>query len=153
MASGARTILLIEDDQNDAFFFKYAFQEAGIFNPIQTVDDGQQAMDYLSGAGPYANRERFPFPCLVFLDLKLPVKMGSDVLRWLQKQPQLQSLLVLVLTSSSNLRDVDEAYRLGARAFLVKPVSTDKRIEMARIIKKFWLELNEPSSLGPAGPE
>ena len=79
--------------------------------------------------------------------------MGSDVLRWLQTQPQLQSLLVLVLTSSSNLRDVDEAYRLGARAFLVKPVSTDKRIEMARIIKQFWLELNEPSSLGPAGPD
>jgi len=75
-------------------------------------------------------------------DLKLPVKMGLDVLRWLHNRPQLKNLLVLVLTSSSNTREVDEAYRLGARAFLVKPVSTDKRIEMARVIKQFWLELN-----------
>jgi two-component system response regulator len=153
MPSGARTILLVEDDQNDVFFFQYAFREAGIDNPIQVANDGQQAIDYLSGNGEYSNRERFPFPCLVFLDLKLPVKMGLDVLRWLQKQPKLKNLLVLVLTSSSNLTDIDEVYRLGARAFLVKPVSTDKRIAMARIIKQFWLELNEPSSLGAQGPQ
>ena len=148
MESGAGTILLVEDDQNDVFFLQYAFQEVGIANPLQVVADGQQAIDYLSGVGAYAERERFPFPCLVLLDLKLPVKMGLDVLGWIRTQPQLQNLLVLVLTSSSNVRDVDEAYRLGARAFLVKPVSTDKRIEMARSIKQFWLEINEPPSFG-----
>jgi CheY-like chemotaxis protein len=153
MASADETILLVEDDQNDVFFLQYAFQEAGITNPLQVVTDGQQAIDYLQGQGRYADRNRFPFPCLVLLDLKLPVKMGLDVLRWVQSQTQLQSLLVLVLTSSCNVRDVNEAYRLGARAFLVKPVSTDKRIEMARAIKQFWLELNEPPSLGSRGPE
>ena len=153
MASAEETILLVEDDQNDVFFLQYAFQEAGIKNPLQVAADGQQVIDYLQGQGPYADRSRYPFPCLVLLDLKLPVKMGLDVLRWVRSQPQLQNLLVLVLTSSSNMRDVDEAYRLGARAFLVKPVSTDKRIELARAIKQFWLELNEPPSLGPGGPE
>jgi CheY-like chemotaxis protein len=153
MASVDGIILLVEDDQNDVFFAQYAFKEAGITNPIQTVADGQQAIDYLLGQGPYADRKRFPFPCLVLLDLKLPVKMGLDVLRHLRTQPQLPNLLVLVLTSSSNIRDVDEAYRLGARAYLVKPVSTDKRLEMARLIKQFWLELNEPPSLGPREAE
>lgn len=109
MASDNRTILLAEDDPNDAFFLQYAFQEAGITNPIKTVNDGQQAIDYLSSQGAYADRGKFPFPCLVLLDLKLPVKMGFEVLRWLQKQPQLQNVLVLVLTSSSNLSDVDES--------------------------------------------
>lgn len=153
MASDSGTILLVEDDQNDVFFLKNAFQEAGIDNPVQVAGDGQQAIDYLCGVGAYSDRKRFPFPRLVLLDLKLPVKMGLDVLRWLQDQPQLQNLLVLVLTSSSNLRDVDEAYRLGVRAFLVKPVSTDERIKLARAIKQFWLELNESPSLGPSGPE
>jgi len=154
MVSGAgTTILLVEDDQNDVFFLQYAFQEAGISNPLQVAADGQQAIDYLEGNGAYSDRSRFPFPGLVLLDLKLPVKMGLDVLHWVRNQTQLQHLLVIVLTSSSNIRDVDDAYRLGARAFLVKPVSTDKRIEMARAIKQFWLGLNEPSSLGPGGPE
>lgn len=151
MVSAEETILLVEDDQNDVFFLQYAFQEAGIKNPVQVATEGQQAIDYLQGHGPYADRNRFPFPCLVLLDLKLPVKMGLDVLRWLRNQPQLQSLLVLVLTSSSSVRDVDEAYRLGARAFLVKPVSTDKRVELARAIKQFWLELNESPSVGEEG--
>jgi CheY-like chemotaxis protein len=153
MASDEGTILLVEDDQNDVFFAQYAFKEAGIANPVQAVGDGQQAIDYLLGQGPYADRERFPFPCLVLLDLKLPIKMGLDVLRWVRSQPQLKNLLVLVLTSSANVHDVDEAYRLGARAFLVKPVSTDERIKLARAIKQFWLDLNEQPSLGPAGPE
>lgn len=141
-------ILLIEDDKNDAFFLQYAFETAGIANPVQVVEDGQKAIDYLAGTGPYANRGQFPFPCLVLLDLKLPVKMGMDVLRWIHQQPQFGNLLVLVLTSSSDIADVDEAYRLGARSYLVKPLSVDKRLELAKALKLYWLDLNEPPSLG-----
>lgn len=138
-----RTILLIEDDQNDVFFLQYAFEVANITNPLQVVVDGQQAIDYLAGTGKYADRSQFPFPCLVLLDLKLPVKMGIDVLQWIHQQPQLCSLLVLVLTSSSNVEDIDEAYRLGARSYLVKPLSVEKRLELARLIKSYWLNLNQ----------
>src|SRR6266702_14731 len=143
MTSDKRTILLVEDDKNDVFFLQYAFETANISNPIQVAADGQQALDYIAGTGPYADRTRFPFPCLVLLDLKLPVKMGFDVLRWVRKQPALQSLLIVVLTSSSENEDVDEAYRLGARSYLVKPLSVPTRLELANLIKNYWLELNQ----------
>lgn len=149
MNSETRTILLIEDDPNDVFFTEYAFEVANITNSLQVVTDGQQAIDYLAGAGKYTDRTKFPFPCLVLMDLKLPVKMGVDVLKWIRQQPSMNNLLVLVLTSSSSIEDIDEAYRQGARSYLVKPLSLEKRVEMARLIKTYWLELNQlPSPPG-----
>jgi CheY-like chemotaxis protein len=136
-------ILLVEDDENDVFFLRHAFEIAGITTPLQVSGDGQQAIDYLSGSGSYADRETYPLPCLVLLDLKLPIRMGHDVLRWIRNQPQLETLLVIVLTSSADPRDIDECYRLGARSFLVKPLSVDRRLEMAKAIKAYWLQLNQ----------
>jgi CheY-like chemotaxis protein len=141
--NGQKTILLVEDDPNDVFFLTYAFEQAGIADPVQTVVNSQQAIDYLAGNDRYANRDQFPMPRLVLLDLKLPGCGGLDVLRWIQQQPSLRTLLVIVLSSSSDPRDVDEAYRLGARSFLVKPLSVHKRREMAKALKKYWLDLNE----------
>jgi DNA-binding response OmpR family regulator len=80
-----RTILLVEDDANDVFFMKRAMKLAGMLNPVQVASDGQQAIQYLSGAGDYGDRERFPLPGLVLLDLKLPHVMGLDVLKWSRK--------------------------------------------------------------------
>ncbi len=144
-----QTILLVEDDKNDIFFLQHAFKSAGIIHPMHVVADGQQAIDYLAGAGKFADRHRFPFPRLVLLDLKLPVKMGSEVLRWIQQNPDLGSLLVIVLTSSSDPADVDESFRLGARSYLCKPLTIEGRLEMARLIKRYWLELNECPSVRP----
>src|SRR5215470_12689740 len=126
------TILLVEDERNDVFLLQYAFETAGISNPLQVVEDGQQAIDYLGGAGKYANRAEYPMPCLILLDLKLPMKSGHDVLRWIQQQPALQMLVVIVLSSSRNTNDVDEAYQLGARSYLVKPLTMNARLELAR---------------------
>jgi CheY-like chemotaxis protein len=148
MGAENQTILLVEDDRNDVFFLQYAFEEARIRNPLKVVEDGQKAIEYLAGAGIYADREKYPFPCLTLLDLKLPARMGMDVLRWIREHPVLHSMLVVVLTSSADIRDVDEAYRLGARSFLVKPLSVDKRLEMAKAIKRYWLDMNEFPSLG-----
>lgn len=151
MKSEGKPILLVEDDQNDVFFLQYAFETAGVANPLQVVPDGQEALQYLAGKGRYADRLRFPLPCLVLLDLKLPVKMGTDVLRWIRTQPQLSNLLVVVLTSSSDASDVDMAYECGAQSYLVKPLSLEKRLEMARAIKSYWLELNEFPTLASSG--
>ena len=148
MSGELRTILLVEDERNDVFFLEYAFQAAGITNPLQVVDDGQQAIDYLAGTAKFANRAQYPLPCLVVLDLKLPVKMGLDVLRWIRQEPPLQTLLVIVLTSSPDPYDIDEAYRLGARSYLVKPLSMNERLEVAKAIKHYWLGLNEFPRLG-----
>lgn len=143
MGEITRAILLVEDDKNDAFFLQYAFESAGIANPLVWLEDGQKAMDYLSGTGPYSDRARFPFPCLVLLDLKLPGKGGLELLRWVRGQPVLSNLIIIVLTSSSEASDVEEAYRLGARSYLVKPLTVEKRLLMAKALKDYWLEFNE----------
>jgi CheY-like chemotaxis protein len=148
MKSEGKPILLVEDDQNDVFFLQYAFESAGIENPVQVVSDGQDAIHYLAGNAQYADRNRFPLPCLALLDLKLPGKMGNEVLRWMRKQPHLSNLVVVVLTSSPDSRDVDGAYENGAQSYLVKPVSLEKRLEMAKAIKRYWLDLNEFPSIG-----
>ena len=139
-------ILLVEDDPNDVFFLQYAFESAGVANPAQVVEDGQQAIDYLAGTGHFVDRNKFPLPCLVLLDLKLPVKMGMEVLRWLRQQPGLQTIIVIVLTSSSNREDIDESYRLGVRSYVVKPLTVEARLELAKALKHYWLELSEMPS-------
>jgi CheY-like chemotaxis protein len=140
-----KTILQVEDDPNDVFFLQKAMSKAGVTNPIQVAKDGQQAIDYLQGAGEFADREKFPFPCLVLLDLKLPYVMGLDVLRWIRQRSGLE-LVVVLLTASGEAADIADAYRLGANAFLVKPSEASKLVEMAGAIKDFWLTHNTLSS-------
>jgi CheY-like chemotaxis protein len=148
-----KTILLVEDEENDVFFMKYAFKEVGILNPLQVAEDGQQAMDYLSGNGEFADRERFPLPYLTLLDLKLPRVMGFEVLKWMREQPELKTLIVIILTSSRLGPDIEMAYRLGANAYLVKPSSPPELREIAMGIKQFWLALNHGPGMGQESAE
>ena len=136
-----KTILQIEDDPNEVFFLQRAMKKAGVANPVQVASDGQQAIDYLKGAGRFADREKFPVPCLVLLDLKLPYVMGLDVLRWIRKQPG-TAVPVVMLSASAEDADIATAYRLGANAFLTKPSEESKLVDMAKAIKDFWLTHN-----------
>jgi DNA-binding response OmpR family regulator len=136
-----KTILQVDDDPNDVFLLQHALKKAGVANPVQVVGDGQQAIDYLQGAGKFGDRAKFPFPCLVLMDLKLPFVMGLDVLRWIRQQHE-TVLTVLILTASGSEADIVEAYRLGANAFLTKPSEASKLEEMVRAIKDFWLTHN-----------
>ena len=120
-----RTILQVDDDPNDVFLLQHAMRKVGLANPIQVATDGRQAIDYLRGAGKFANREKFPLPCLVLLDLKLPYVMGLEVLKWIRQQPG-AALIVLLLTASAEDADIATAYRLGANAFLTKPSKARK---------------------------
>jgi len=133
-----KPILQVDDDPNDVFFMQRAMKKVGIANPIQVASDGQEGIDYLRGAGKFADRRKYPFPCLVLLDLKLPYVMGLDVLRWIRGQP-LISLPVIVLSASGQDDDIATAYRLGANAFLTKPSQSSKLEDMMRAIKDFWL--------------
>jgi CheY-like chemotaxis protein len=137
-------ILQVEDSEDDVVLLQHAFQGAGITNPLRTVRDGQEAIDYLSGVGKYADRHRYPFPCLVLLDLKLPRKMGLEVLEFIRAHPELKTLPVLVLTSSGQRYDVSDAYRAGANAFLIKPSGVMELTELLKAIKGFWIRFNEP---------
>jgi two-component system response regulator len=135
------TILQVEDDPNDVFLLQHAMKKVGVTNPTQIASDGQLAIDYLSGAGKFADREQFPVPGLVLLDLKLPYVMGLDVLRWIREQPN-TAPVVIILTASAEEEDVATAYRLGANAFLTKPSQAGKLQEIVRAIKDFWLTHN-----------
>lgn len=140
-------ILLVEDDENDVFFFKRAVEKAGITHPLLVVRDGQDAVHYLGGTGDYSDRTIYPAPRLVVLDLNLPVKHGLQVLEWIRSQPATNNVIVLVLTSSMDVLDMHEAYSLGANAYLVKPADPNELGALVDSIKQFWLGLNAPPPL------
>src|SRR6476660_7885214 len=119
----ASAILLVEDNDDDVFLMKHALASAGVSNAVLVVESGQRAVDYLSGEGPYSDRSRYPMPAVVFLDLKLPLMSGHEVLAWIRAQRQLESLVVVVLTSSNEPSDVRRAYSLGANSYLMKPLT------------------------------
>lgn len=137
------TILLVEDDPNDITLIKRAFGKASIVNPIQVVEDGEEAIAYLAGKGDYSNRAKYPLPLLMLLDLKLPRKSGHEVLQWLRSQPGLRRLTVVVLTASQQINDINKAYDLGANSYLVKPVTFDGLLDMVKTMNFYWLILNE----------
>jgi CheY-like chemotaxis protein len=138
-----KPILLIEDEENDVFFFKRAMNKVGLTNPVQVASDGREAIDYLKGTGKFAGRTEFPLPSLILLDLKLPFVMGLDVLKWIREQPGLAPIVV-ILSSSQQDEDIAAAYRLGANAYLVKPAEVTKLEEMVKAISGFWLMQNTP---------
>src|ERR1041384_5062017 len=117
------TILLVEDNPDDVFFMQRAVKAAAVQNPLQIAVDGQEAIDYLAGAGKFSDRAAFPLPCLMLLDLKLPRKTGHDVLRWVREREDLASVIVIALTTSRESNDIAEAYRLCVNAYVVKPTS------------------------------
>lgn len=135
-------ILYADDDINDAFFMQYAFTDAGIFNRLQIITDGQAAINYLAGVGSFSDRLRYPLPCLALLDLKMPRKTGLEVLAWIRAQPRFCCLPVIVFTASANPADMEKAGRLGANSFVVKPISVAERSEFARAIRAFWLNFH-----------
>lgn len=137
------TILLAEDNSTDALMVQRAFKKANLLNPIQVVDDGDKAVAYLAGEGPYADRGQHPFPVLLLLDLKLPRRSGLETLEWLRRQEGLKRLPVVVLTSSKESSDINRAYDLGANSYLVKPVNFDPLLDMVKTLGLYWVVLNE----------
>jgi CheY-like chemotaxis protein len=140
------TILLVEDNPDDAFFMQRAFGDAGIQNPVIHVEDGRQAVDYLSGTGKFVDRAKFPFPSIVFLDLQLPFKTGLQVLEWARRDPKFAKVIIIVLTSSSEPIDLKRAYQLGANSFVVKPPTADQLVDLAKAFKLWWLNINRPDT-------
>lgn len=135
MSDAPETILIAEDSEDDVFFLKRALKEAKIGHATQVVTDGCEAIDYLAGDGPFADRLKHPLPRLVFLDLKLPYKHGFDVLAWIRAQPSLAAMPVVILTSSSEIRDVEQAREVGADSFLVKPAAS---VDLRDLFQRLW---------------
>lgn len=136
-------VLLVEDLENDILLVKRSWKVEQVQATLHAVMDGKQAVAYLAGEGEFADRKTHPFPCLVLLDLKMPRMRGMDVLAWIRGQEAFKCLPVLVLTSSALQSDVDQAYQLGANAFLVKPSDIHELDNLVRLIRDFWLRANQ----------
>jgi CheY-like chemotaxis protein len=138
------TILVIEDSEDDVFLFQKALAGEHIKNPVQVVKDGVEAIDYLEGKGEFHDRVRFPFPSVIFCDLKMPRMNGFDVLEWLRKHPECSVIPLIILSSSKEDVDVKKAYLMGANAYLLKPHTLSEFREMLRDTYKFWTWCEKP---------
>lgn len=141
-----KPILIVEDNEDDVFLMKRALKGAEVKNTLCVATDGQQAIDYLSGTGVYRDRQTYPLPAVIFLDLKLPFKSGHEVLEWIRQQNFLKETIVIVLTSSNQPVDLGKCYALGANSYLVKPPTTEQLLDMAKAFKWYWLEHNRFNS-------
>lgn len=154
--TGLALILLVEDNADDAALLRRAFIKARVTNPLHLARSGEEALAYLSGSGRYADRNEFPLPSLVLLDLNMPGMDGFGVLRWIRQDPVLKGLRVVVLSSSDSMRDVNQAYQLGANSFLIKPADFDRFVEISQALNGFWLWMDKapepPSTVETMGP-
>lgn len=144
------TVLLIEDSMDDALLMKRALDKAGITRSVHLAKDGKEAMEYLTGAGQFSNRQAYPLPQLILLDLQLPEMHGLKVLEWIRSQPQFRSTIVVVLSSSRLTGDVQLAYKLGVNSYLLKPSSLDALYQTVGAIALYWLTLNQWPEIVPS---
>lgn len=135
-------ILLVEDNQMDVILTLDAFREAKLKNTIHVARNGQEALDYLFGKDKFANREEYPIPSLILLDLKMPGIDGFEVLRQVKGTEKLKRIPVIILTSSKEEGDRALSYDIGANSYLLKPVSFDGFTDVVRKIDDYWFTLN-----------
>jgi len=132
------SILLAEDEDNDAMLLQRAFKKNNILNPIHWVKDGIQAISYLRGEGEYADRSRFPFPHIIILDLKMPRMGGLEFLEWMRDNPDYRVIPTIVMSSSQQDPDIQKAYFLGANTYLLKPSDLDTLVKMVKATHDYW---------------
>jgi CheY-like chemotaxis protein len=147
--SNLSPVLLAEDNPNDVLLVRRAFAETKALNPVHAVGNGDEAIRYLSGEGLFADRETHPFPALFLLDLKMPVKDGLEVLRWLHDHPEIPRKLPVVVLSSTELpNETQMAYAMDIQACIVKPLSYAELREKIRILKEYWLDYEAEQTPG-----
>jgi CheY-like chemotaxis protein len=144
MASDAVEILLVEDNPSDLEIALRALKEHNLCNNIQVARDGEEALDFVFCRGSHSDRRPDELPRVILLDLKLPLVDGMEVLRQIRGDARTRNVPVVVLTSSTEERDVVESYALGVNSYIAKPVDFDQFSEAMRTIGMYWLMLNRP---------
>jgi CheY-like chemotaxis protein len=144
-----QTILLVDDSKDDLVLMRMAFKKAEFVTSLQEVHNGEEAIAYLKGEGPFIDRDKFPLPAVMLLDLNMPMTNGFGVLEWVRRQPLLKRMSVIILTASMRLEDVERAFDLGATSYLVKPGGMEELTAMIRCLRD-WLKLNHFPPLNTA---
>jgi len=138
----SQPILIVEDSDDDFEATYRALKKSGnLRNPVVRCEDGEEALEYLTRVGQFSNLRGTPLPALVLLDLNLPGRNGKSVLQEIKADDLLNKLPVVILTTSSDNRDIDECYTYGANTFIVKPVNMDSFMEAIKSLKDYWFEV------------
>jgi CheY-like chemotaxis protein len=133
-----KTILLAEDSPDDIALFMQVMVKSGRNNPVIVVRDGDEAIAYLKGEGKFSDREKFPVPSILMLDLKMPRVSGFQVLEWIRQQPQFSYILLVVISHYGETAEINRAYELGAHSFLTKPFSHTDLDNLASHYRIWW---------------
>ena len=131
-------ILIAEDNEDDAFILTHTLNAAGLPNPVFICRDGQEVINYIKGDGSFSDREKYPLPGMLILDIKMPRLTGLEVLRWVRAHPGCAVIPTIILTSSAHPNDVLEAFANGVNAYFMKPPTTDEMRDLLQLIHRFW---------------
>jgi len=134
---------MADDDADDRLLTREAFDASQVANELKFVEDGVELMDYLYNRNKFSDREKYPRPGIILLDLNMPKKDGRESLAEIRKDPQFNSLRVIVLTTSKAEEDIYRSYNLGAASYITKPVTFESLVEVIRTLGKYWLEIVE----------
>jgi two-component system, response regulator len=137
-------ILLVEDNPSDVKLTLKALQKHNLANKVTVLKDGAEALDFIYAEGKYADRNNREMPKVIFLDLKLPLVDGIEVLRKLKSEKITKKIPIVVLTSSKESKDIDECYKLGVNSYVVKPLDFEKFLESVSNLGLYWVLMNEP---------
>jgi len=136
-------ILIADDDAEDRMLVKDALDEGRLKNDIHFVENGEELVDYLHNRGRFADKEKFPTPGLILLDLNMPKKDGREALREIKNDPHLRLIPVVVLTTSKAEEDILRTYDMGVSSFITKPVTFTALVDVMKTLSKYWFEIVE----------
>lgn len=137
------TILMADDDADDRLLARDALEESRVLNRLSFVEDGVQLVDYLNGKDEYADRETYPMPGLILLDLNMPRKDGREALQEIKSNPLTRRIPVVILTTSKAEEDMLRGYDLGAASYITKPVTFTALVDLMKTLGKYWVEIVE----------
>lgn len=129
---------MVDDSPDDQFLLELAFRKSGVAHHFHALPSGEAALDYMKGSGKYGDRQKFPVPDVLILDLKMHGCSGLDVLKWLRQHPDCAIIPVIVFSSSNLPTDVKRAYQLGANAYVSKPGGLTELVELIQFAFQFW---------------
>ncbi|MER2999330.1 response regulator [Pontibacter populi] len=136
-------ILIADDDAEDRMLVKEALEESRLNNNIQFVENGEELMDYLNNRGKYEDKDKYPTPGLILLDLNMPKKDGREALKEIKNEDHLRMIPVVVLTTSKAEEDILRTYDLGVSSFITKPVTFGSLVDVMKTLSKYWFEIVE----------